>query len=149
MASSLAQVYGRERNAVDAITTEMANNASAFLRGLEAIKARNGELAEQMAALQEQGLIYATVYWRPDKDGEDKYLYLHFPPERGKERTRQYIGADPEKIAAAKTGIARAKHYDALAAEQAELRKRIDDAHLHLEQASYALAGKPRLYRAW
>ncbi len=149
MARSLAQVYRQERDAPEAITIELANIAYAFLRDLEKIEARNKELLEQMAALQEQGLIYATVYWRPSNTGEAKYLYLHFPPQRGQDRTRQYVGADPDKIAAAQAGIARAKQYDVLAAEQAEIRKRVNDAHIHVGQAGYSLAGKPRLYRAW
>ncbi|WP_108610839.1 hypothetical protein [Aminobacter sp. MSH1] len=148
MARTLAEAYRQQKNAPDAITVELANIAYSFLRDLDAIETRNKELLVEMDALESQGLIYATEYWRPDVAGNSKYLYLHYP-QRGPQRNRQYVGADPAKIAEAQAGIARAKAYDKLASEQAGIKKRVNDAHLHMGLASGALSDKPRLYRGW
>lgn len=149
MARNLAAVFTQERDASQAITIELANLAYALLRDLEKIEARNKELVAEMAVLKKQGLIYATTYWRPDAAGDNKYLYLHFPQRQGRNRDRRYIGADADKIAEALAGIERAKQYDVLATEHASIKKRINDAHMHVDHASCSLADKPRMFRAW
>lgn len=142
MARSLAEVFRG-----GSLTAELSNIGYAFLQELQKVDQRYLELQTQLAELKAQGLIYATEYWRPDNNGDSKYLYLHYPQKMGARREREYVGSDPEKIEKAQAGIARAKKYDELAAEAEQLRQRVETAHGHVAAAANAIKGKPAPYR--
>lgn len=69
-------------------------------------------VVSRMASLKNAGLIYATEFWRRNADGIPKYFYLLYPQELGKPRRREYVGCDPQRIAQARAGIARAREYE-------------------------------------
>jgi uncharacterized protein (DUF2225 family) len=142
VARTLAEVFRG-----GSLTVELSNIGYAFLQDLQKVDQRYLELQAQLAELKAQGLIYATEYWRPDNNGESKYLYLHYPQRAGSRREREYVGSDPEKIENAQAGIARAKKHDELAAEAEQLRQRVETAREHITSAMNVIKGKPAPYR--
>lgn len=85
--------------------------ARQLVANLEIAQQTFAALKAKIEALEEAGIANASPSYR---DG--KYLYLIFPMVDG-ERKREYIGADPEKIAAALARIERNKQHSALTAE--------------------------------
>lgn len=88
-------------------------------------------IAHRMEVLKRAGLVYASLFWRKDAAGVERYLYLLHPQIPGEPRRRDYIGCDPERIQEAKAGIERAKEYE-------ELRKQLQ---LHTTRIAYAHDG--------
>jgi hypothetical protein len=72
-----------------------------------ALDQRIDEILARMVQLEKAGLIQATEHWR-EGGGEPKYMYLLHPQKPGVRRRREYIGADPVRIAQARAGIVRA-----------------------------------------
>lgn len=81
----------------------------------------------EMKRLDAAGRIYATPHWR---DG--RYLYLLHPTDTTGRRQRKYIGAQPEKVAAALTQVNNARQYD-------ELRRQTDRAEAALRLAEHQI----------
>ena len=55
-------------------------------------------IEDQILILRTQGATNATPYWRKDKEGEPKYLYLIHPATLRRTRKREYIGCESENI---------------------------------------------------
>lgn len=91
------------------------------------------DVLKRMKALQKAGLIYASEHWR-----EDKYLYLIYPMQDGARR-REYIGADADRIAAARAGIERGKEFDTLAAKRRALEASVVNGARVLQEAARVL----------
>jgi hypothetical protein len=77
-------------------------------KSIKELEEQRKTIFDHMTALENQGLIYASTYYR-----NEKYLYLIYPMVDGK-RKREYVGCDPQKIEDAKVGIARGHEYDRL-----------------------------------
>ncbi|MDQ1817803.1 hypothetical protein RBA41_31330 [Massilia sp. CCM 9210] len=91
---------------------------------IESHAERLAKLTTEMAALEKEGLIYASSTLR---DG--KYFYLVYPSKKMEKRKREYVGTDPEKIANALAGIARARQYEILKAEHQQRDAFLADRH--------------------
>jgi len=77
---------------------------------LEEKRHRLGEIEAEVADLEEQG-VYGSVpseSWEGRNGGEKRYLRLVFGTEGG-ERRKEYVGADPAKIEAAKEKVKRTR----------------------------------------
>jgi len=98
------------------------------------LEKRHKSISGAMDQLKEQGLIYATLYYR-----DNKYLYLNYPLTDGPRR-REYVGCDPQKIAEAKAGVDRGKRFDALSRELKALEEQMDSMKFYLGQAARAAA---------
>lgn len=103
---------------------------AAILNHMETI---NHNTRQEMQALQKAGLKYATPHYRAER-----YLYLIHPQHDGK-RIREYVGADPAKIAAALDAINRAHQFDRLEEGLKQEEARISMAELHINAAIRAL----------
>lgn len=79
---------------------------------------------DELNTLSAAGICYATPYYRGGK-----YLYL-IHPSKNYQRKREYIGADPDAIAAALESIERAKRYDAI-------KRHVDRAETCIRDAGY------------
>lgn len=97
-------------------TAALIDLATDLLVLLATLEGQMVEVTEQMAALKQGGLIYATGYWRKDRNKQPTYFYLLYPHKKGERRRRDYIGSDPRRIDEALAGIVRAHDYDNLAA---------------------------------
>ena len=98
------------------------------------LEKRHKSISDAMTQLQEQGLIYATLYYR-----DDKYLYLNYPLTDGPRR-REYVGCDPQKIEEAKAGVDRGQRFDALSRELKEVQNQMESMGFYLQQAARAAA---------
>lgn len=98
------------------------------------LDAAKNDLAQRMAALEQRGLIYATVHM---KDG--KYATLLYPIQPGQPRRRKYVGRDPQKIMDAKDAIQRAKDYDELAKQGERLDMVLAQGYRSLQEATREL----------
>jgi len=92
---------------------------------LAALDERVKDNKANMSALTRAGLIRATEYYRPDSQGNPRFLYLLYPVQKGEKRRRDYVGKDPENIAKARAGIERAHEYDRIERETACLLQRL------------------------
>lgn len=81
---------------------------------------RRGILDIQVTRLQALQPINATAYYRKDRNGHPRYLYLNYPSHNNTPRKRQYIGADPARQHQAMT---RLQAYDDLVKVQAEIQE--------------------------
>ncbi len=108
--------------------TEVTATLPGIIARLDAAKT---DLAERMAALEQQGLIYATVHM---KDG--KYAVLLYPILPGQPRRRVYVGKDPQKVQDAQDAIQRAKDYDELAKQAARLEAVLTHGYRSLQEAA-------------
>jgi hypothetical protein len=111
----LQTIRRRDYNALDPrATLVIVDQAITYLR------TRRETLEAEATRLQALDPIEATTYYRPDRDGKPKYLYIHHPARDGRPRRREYVGADPEKQQAA---LARIQAYKDLQEAKAELRE--------------------------
>jgi hypothetical protein len=99
---------------------------------LDALRA---EIAGNMDALKERGLIYATEHM---KDG--KYLVLLYPIQPGKPRRRDYVGKEPQRMQEAREAMQRARDYDVLAAQVKRLDAVLYEGLGKLQDAARVLA---------
>jgi hypothetical protein len=76
---------------------------------IDKLAAAEKDIAQQMAVLKKQGLIYAKPHWR-----NGKYLYLLHPTKAGEKRIREYVGSESDKIEAAEAAMLRATQYTEL-----------------------------------
>lgn len=90
----------------------------------------------QMTELEKAGLTYASEHWR-----EGKYMYLIYPTHDG-QRPRKYVGTDPQKVAAARAGIARAQEFDRLADETRKIEAGLQQGLFRLREAVAFLKGR-------
>lgn len=136
-------------------TAELVKLSADLLPLIEALEVEIETVSERMAELKKAGIIYASEYWRksappkkkgdtdaPQEKGEPKYFYLLYPQQPGEPRKREYIGCDPERIAEARQGIARAKEYDELATILAGLTSRVHHVTQAMHEARRYLTGK-------
>lgn len=114
----------------------LAKSAAALPDLLGSIEARRQAINRAMEKLKRAGLTYATEHWR---DGQ--YLYLLHPSKAGEKRRREYVGADPLRIGAARAAIRRAQEFDALALELKQLDRAALDADRHLRALISVLRG--------
>ena len=98
------------------------------------LDAASTDLAQRMAELRAQGLIYATEHWK-----DQKYMTLLYPIQAGQPRKRVYVGKDPAKVQDAKAKIQRAKEYDALAAKAQRLDETLMEGFRRLQDAASVL----------
>jgi hypothetical protein len=96
--------------------------------GLARLDAAISEHSAEITRLEDEGMINAKEYWR-----NDKYLYLIYPQRSG-ERTREYIGADPEKIAAAQKKLANYTRWHDVQAEKVDLERQMRYALQKLQE---------------
>lgn len=101
---------------------------------IASLDAATTDLAQRMAALKAQGLIYATEHWK-----DQKYMVLLYPIQPGQPRKREYVGKDPAKVEDAKAKIQRAKEYDALAAKAKRLDETLFEGFRRLQEAASVL----------
>jgi hypothetical protein len=122
--------------------SEQAVELDRLMSGLSPIVASVGDrldaIAGRMQVLQNAGLIYATEWWRKDRNT----LYLLYPSHVGEPRRRDYVGRDRLAIKNARDGIKRAKLFDGLDAEKKHLESRLDQAAEALARATYILTGR-------
>jgi hypothetical protein len=81
--------------------------------------------------------------WESRNGGENCYLRLVFPTERGRRR-RLYVGVDPRKIEAARAKIERTKRLIELDTERQRITRYTRRAKGKLQQALRSLQGKSR-----
>lgn len=97
-------------------------------RGLVKLQSLIDESARQVAEIEALPRVRASEWWK-----QDKYLYLVHPTDKNGKRTRQYIGADPDKVAEARASISRYYEHDELARKHLvlvrELRHRKTELH--------------------
>jgi hypothetical protein len=65
-------------------------------QGLRALETHLVAIQEQVADLEQAGVTEASPYWRKDKEGNPRILYLIHPSQDG-QRKREYVGVDPAK----------------------------------------------------
>lgn len=90
---------------------DLAHGCDQLATALRALDAFRAECKADLAKLNELGTVRASEHWR---DG--KYLYLIHPTDSCGQRKREYVGADPDKIANARAALARQRAADELAA---------------------------------
>lgn len=81
---------------------------------------RHTELLKDSAKLEKLQPVNATAYYRRDREGAKRYLYLNHPTHDNGPRIRQYIGADPTRQHQA---LDRIKAYEDLVKVQTEIRE--------------------------
>jgi hypothetical protein len=113
---------------------------AAILTHMETI---NHNTRHEMHALQKAGLKYATPHYRAER-----YLYLIHPQHNG-ERIREYVGADPVKIAAALDAINRAHQFDRLDDNLKREEARISAVEYQLDMAIRATGNKLLQFATW
>lgn len=113
---------------------------AAILSHMETI---NHNTRQEMQVLQKAGLKYATPHYRAER-----YLYLIHPQHNG-ERIREYVGADPAKIAAALDAINRAHQFDRLAEDLKREEARMNEVEYQLDRAIRATENKLLQFAAW
>lgn len=99
----------------------------------ERVSSLTGEIQraeDQMKVLRDQGLIRAGIWMK-----QEKYLYLIHPSDGFGYRKREYVGADPVKIAEVHAGIKRAEQYDEVKRLMESLRQRLNMLVFNLRTA--------------
>ncbi len=104
---------------------------------IRSLRERHAKLKDEIFHVQRLGWVEATPHYR---DG--KYLYL-IHPMQNRERQREYIGSDPEKIQDALDRIERKKEYDALNEKLADIDFALTQIQAHLFRA-FDAAYKPK-----
>jgi hypothetical protein len=94
-------------------------------QGLRALEAHLVAIQEQVADLERAGVIEATPYWRKDKEGNPRILYLIHPSQNG-QRKREYVGVDPAKQADALARVQRWEQRQRLLEQANRLAARLD-----------------------
>lgn len=72
------------------------------VKAFEDLESHIESIEWEMSDLETQGMINASYWWKADQ-----YLYLVHPVDDSGYRKREYIGNDPDKIAAAKAAVER------------------------------------------
>jgi len=114
-------------------TKQLRQLANSVPRLIDKIDVELQDVSRRMKALERAGLIYASEHWR-----EEKYLYLIYPMREG-DRRRVYIGADAERVAAARAGIERGREFDQLAKKRREIESCMNNASSALRDAVRSL----------
>lgn len=108
-----------------------------------ALDQRIDEILARMVQLEKAGLIQATEHWRKG-GGEPKYMYLLHPQKPGVRRWREYIGADPVRIAQARAGIVRAGEHAQLPGRAVKLANDVRTVTENLRVAKQHIANAMR-----
>lgn len=98
-------------------------------------------LDEKLGELEDLERYHAGTYWR-----DDKYLYIIYPSENG-QRKREYIGADPEKVAEALAPIRRHKLYTYLCNEFERKMLQYRGFKVEIDHLLYRFTGRQK--RLW
>jgi len=134
------------------VKKQYTQEAAGVVEGLPGKLRRLEELMQPIAArieeLAEAGLIYATEYWRPNAAGEPRFMYLLYPIVPGEPRRRDYVGANPDRIAAARAAIERANEYDQLMIRLGALNSCLSSVTAALSKAT-SLLDDPEPKRYW
>lgn len=134
-AAILQAIRRRDYNALDPhATLVIVDQAITYLR------TRREVLQAEEARLRALDPIEATTYYRLDRDGKPKYLYIHHPARDGRPRRREYVGADPEKQQMALARIQAHKDLQDVKAELREVDHRLAAVTGHLARALHAAA---------
>lgn len=112
----------------------LINRVEALPKLISDLEVQINAVAERMAVLKKDGLIYASGHWR-----QQKYFMLVYPQVDGERPSPTYIGTDPEKIQKAQLGMERAKEYDDLAKVAKSLEHKVYEAQIALTQLERAL----------
>ncbi|NMG32605.1 hypothetical protein [Aromatoleum evansii] len=88
---------------------DLARACEEIAAQLRALDDHREQCERDLTKLAELGTIRASEHWR---DG--KYLYLIHPTDSCGQRKREYIGADPDKVANARAAMARERAADEL-----------------------------------
>lgn len=96
---------------------------------IRSLYSRQAELQNQIDDLNRLGWVDAKSHWR-----DEKYLYLIHPMKDG-ERVREYIGADPQKIAEALDRIARKAEIEEVEKKHSEVSASLSQLIYYLRQA--------------
>lgn len=131
MSLPLTKKPARKRKAHTADLQQLAARIPAMLAALES---ELSATAAEMDALNRQGLIYATTFWRKH-DGVPKYFYLNHTDAQG-DRVKTYIGCDAAQIEQAQAAVDRAKQYDDLQRKFKALESRVYDTHDALQRVA-------------
>ncbi len=91
----------------------------------------------EMQRLKEDGLCNASEHWR-----QGKYLYLIYPSQDG-ERKREYVGADPARIAEAKRHRENEVKYQRLKQENREIETKLYVAKQRIKELANYLGVSP------
>jgi hypothetical protein len=94
-------------------------------QGLRALEAHLVTIQEQVADLEQAGVTEASPYWRKDKEGNPRILYLIHPSQNG-QRKREYVGVDPAKQADALARVQRWEQRQRLLEQVNRLAARLD-----------------------
>lgn len=99
-------------------------------------------LETQALEIKELDPIFGTTYWRPDKAGKPKYLYIHHPAAIMKPRRREYIGGDQYRIAAALDRVTAGLNLKVVEAAIGAVERRIDVTGQGLGRVINQLTGR-------
>ena len=102
-----------------------------------------GMRKKQLEAIEQEGFydpIPTPCIER--REGQGEYLRLVFPTDRAGQRRREYIGANPKKVAAAKEKLARSE-------ERLRLRRELDAIQRDARDALTALQAANRSLEGW
>ena len=101
-----------------------------------------GMRKKQLEEIEAQGYFDPIPTWCLEKrEGQGEYLRLVFPTDGAGQRRREYIGANPKKVAAAKEKIARSEERLRLLRELKGIQRDARDALHALEAANRSLEG--------
>jgi len=118
----------KQRADVNASLAAAANRLDTLCVEIDGLEAAAQDLSQQ-------GTTPASAYWR-----KAKYLYLIHPTWQGT-RKREYIGSDPDNVAAALASIERHTRREEITAQAKKLRLELDQ----LEETAAALTDSARI----
>lgn len=109
---------------------DLARACEQIAAQLRALDAHREQCEGDLTKLAELGTIRASEHWR---DG--KYLYLIHPTDSCGQRKREYIGADPDKVANARAAMARQRAADELRATLKKIQEKTATAWQYIGHA--------------
>jgi hypothetical protein len=92
---------------------------------LQSLQDHLAAIKDQIADLEQAGVTEASPYWRKDKEGNPRILYLIHPSQNG-QRKREYVGVDPAKQADALARVQRWEQRQRLLEQANRLAARLD-----------------------
>ncbi|WP_349809679.1 hypothetical protein ABQY58_024980 (plasmid) [Xanthomonas hortorum pv. hederae] len=131
-----------QKTSTKRVTANLVTLASELPQLIKGLDEQIQSIAETMAKLKRNGLVYASPHWKRDKSGTPKYFYLLHTQRKGEPRNREYVGCDEARIAAAQAAIERAKKYDDLSQQLARLQMRAEQGAQVLANAKGVLSGR-------
>jgi hypothetical protein len=92
------------------------------------------QLVTAIDELESAGITNASIHMR-----DSKYMYLIHPTQPDGSRQREYIGADPDKQAAARARLERFARHQELTRQANKLLSDLEHAQYFLDQILYTL----------